>query len=179
MDDLAARREQLEMIVDWRDGLEAGKADAIDKVAERIEQRGVLGPSQSGKAAIRKWLREYSLAEALYAVDEAFDIYMKWDGDDADTDAWELAFAKIPGVLRVSRMSKDRPWLKKLFYIQGILRNRLHNPKGNYIQALEEMVTEWVADTSMMEAEAKKATDWKEFNHAVYRQSEAGWEGDD
>ena len=124
IDELAERREQLEMMVQWRDDLEAIKIDAVSEVAERISERGSYGPNESGKASIRKWLRTYNLADVLRAVDESFDIYMKWNGNDPDDDAWEVAFGKIPGVLRVQKQGEERPWLPKLFYVQEILRKR-------------------------------------------------------
>lgn len=165
---LEARREQLEMMIQWRDSLENVKTDTVDLIAKQIANRGGFFPNENGKANIRRWLKRYAFDEILVAIDEAFDIYMRWNDDDPILDDWETAFKKIPGICSVRRQSVEKPYLQRLFYIQGILRNCLRNKHGRYVQALEEMIVEWGADVEMLEAIAKKSKNWEDFNADVW-----------
>lgn len=164
---LEERREQLKMMLDWRDELERVKTDTVQLIADRIEGRGALPPNENGKSDIRKWLKRFSFDEVLSAVDEAFDIYMRWIGDEPDQVAWGKAFGKIPGICSVRRQSVAKPYLQKLFYIQGILRNRFRDKRGRYVSAMEEMIHEWGANVGFLEYAAKEADDWGDFNKIV------------
>jgi hypothetical protein len=163
LEELSIRREQLEMMLQWRDQSAAAALNIVEEIAERIGQRGGLEPNESGRAIIRKWLRIYSAQEILLAVDEAFDIYMAFDGDEPNDKAWQIAFAKIPGICSVTRQSEDKPWYKRLFYIQGILRRRFKDPNGRYVSTLDEMMHEAPFDVSVLEEQAKLAENWEDF----------------
>lgn len=168
--ELQARREQIEMMLEWRDALEAMKTDTVEVISDRIAERGGgIGPNESGRADVRRWLQTYGLQEVLAAADEAFSVYMRWIGDKPDTDAWNLAFRKIPGVASVRRQAVERPWLPRCFYVQGILRKRFRTPRAGYVDALGEMITEWGATTDDLETIAKRATDWDDFNDLVLK----------
>jgi len=163
IEDLESRREQLEMMLAWRDSAQAAVVDVVEAVSERIGERGGYWPNENGKNDIRKWLKRYSLAEVLEALDEAFDRYMMFKDGAPDEAAWGVAFNKIPLLASYARKAADKPYLAKLAYIQGILRNRAGNPKLRALQALEEIHTEWGVGLEAMEAEAKVADGWEAF----------------
>lgn len=167
MEALEARREQLRMMVEWRDELERVKSDTVELVAERVSERGHFAPNENGKSSIRKWLKKYTFDEVLVGVDEAFDIYMRWDGDDPNEAAWEIAFNKVPTICSIKRQSTEKPYLQKLFYIQGILRNRFRDNRGLYVRALEEMVLEWDVAPDVLEGLAKQSVNWDNFNDLI------------
>lgn len=167
LEELQERREQLQMMLAWRDELEKLKGSTVDLIADRIEDRGGFVPNENGRANIRRWLKRFSFDEILTAVDEAFDIYMRWVDDEPDKAAWEIAFKKIPGVCSIRRQSVEKPWLQRLFYVQGILRRRFHDRHGRYVNALEEMVIEWKVTVEDLENAAKRANDWDHFNDLV------------
>jgi hypothetical protein len=155
IEELESRREQLEMMLSWRDAAQAETIDLVDEVADRIGDRGGLWPNDSGKADIRKWLRQFSLAEVLAAMDEAFDHYMKFHGDEPDRDAWHTAFRKIPVFANMKRQAQDKPYLPRLLYIQGIMRKRADEPRENFVEVLEDAVSKgW--DVETLEKVAKR-----------------------
>lgn len=167
MEILETRREQLQMMLTWRDELERVKADTVSLIADRIAERGKYVPNARGLALIRKWIKKYSFDEILTAVDESFDVYLKWSEDRPDVQSWEIAFNKIPGVCSVLRQSVEKPYLQKLFYIQGILRRRLLDHRGQYLNALEGMILKWGATAELLESAAKQCADWDDFNVLV------------
>lgn len=167
---LEARREQLQMMLEWRDEIERVKIDTVEMIADRIGERGSFLPNENGKSSIRKWLKKYAFDEVLAAVDESFDIYMKWIGDEADQKSWEIAFKKIPAICSIRQQSLDKPWIQKLCYVQGILRRRLRNKYGKYVNALEEMLEQWDATEEILEEAAKRCADWDHFNRIVAKE---------
>lgn len=172
IEELEARREQLEMMLAWRDAAQAETVDTVEEVAARIADRGGIWPNDSGKADIRKWLKKYSLAEVLAAMDEAFDHYMRFDEDEPDRAAWETAFAKIPAFASIKRQAQDKPYLPRLLYIQGILRNRWRMPRENYVAMLEEMHLAWDAPLDFIEREAKRANATRDLWDAVEQRAD-------
>lgn len=172
IEELDSRREQLQMILEWRDELERVKIDTVQMISDRIEERGGFGPNENGRSDVRRWLRKFSFEEVLSGVDEAFDVYMKWNRDRPDKDAWHRAFTKIPAICSVRRQSEEKPYLRQLFYVQGILRRRFRDHLS-YVSALEEMIQEWGADAQLLEDIAKVASSWKDFNNIVFKAMKA------
>lgn len=136
---LEERRQQLEMMLQWRDELQGMTVDAVDAVSTRMLDRTGFMPNESGRSDIRKWLKKYSLAEVLAAADEAFDTYLQFEDEHATSDSWNLAFRKIPGVASVQKQASLRPYLRDLFYIQGIIRKRARAPRYNCVDYLEHI----------------------------------------
>lgn len=171
--ELEARREQLEMMLAWRDAAQAAAIDTVEEVCERIGERGGYWPNENGKSDIRKWLKTYSLSEVLAAMDEAFDHYMKFDGVAPIQSAWNVAFRKIPVFASMKRQAQDKPYLPRLLYIQGIMRKRAEEPHENYVDALERAVLAgWSVD--VLEATAKKTVGWGGLVAELNRTAEAG-----
>lgn len=166
IEELEARREQLEMMLAWRDSAQAEVVDTVEEVAERLGERGGFVPNESGKTNIRKWLRRFSLAEILTAMDESFDHYMKWRGDEPDKEAWETAFAKIPAIANLRRQAADKPYLPRLAYAQGILRKRTRNRYLKCIEALESFHLDGLS-LDEIDAIAKGVATWDEFDAAA------------
>jgi len=175
---LEDRREQLQMMLAWRDELESVRSDTVQIIADKIEERGGFPPNENGRSDIRRWLKRFEFDEVLSAVDEAFDIYMRWIGDEPCKDDWEIAFKKIPGVCSIRRQAVEKPYLQSLFYTQGILRRRFRDKRGQYLNALEEMIIEWGADAEMLQELAKRSADWDDFNDAVLTSCRAARDGE-
>lgn len=163
IEELEERREQLEMMLKWRDQAESHKTDVVDEIANRIAERGGYLPNESGKGDIRRWLARFTVPEVLAALDESFDHYMKWDGDAPNDASWNVAFAKIPAIASLRKQALTKPYMPKLAYVQGILRRRFRDKYGRYMNALEEMVVDSSAPPEVLEDIAKRADDWDSF----------------
>lgn len=163
IEELQARREQLEMMLDWRDNAQAAVVDVVEAVAERMDQRSGLYLNETGKAKVRLWLKRFSLEEVLTALDESFDRFLTFKDDVATDASFSMAFNKIPVLIGYARRGAEKPYLSKLAYIQGILRNRFKNPKLRALDALETIHIELGVALDAMEAEAKRADDWDAY----------------
>lgn len=163
IEELQDRREQLEMMLQWRDQAERERTDVVQEVVQRVAGRGGFEPNESGRAHIRRWLKRFELPDLLAALDESFDHYMRWNADDPDQDAWETAFKKIPAIASLRLQAVKRPYVPKLAYIQGILRKRFRDPRGNYINALEEYHLADGIELLLLEEIAKRSDTWDDF----------------
>jgi hypothetical protein len=112
--ELSERREQLEMMLQWRDELVNLDEDMVDAVIERIE-RLMEGNSvnEKGRDSVRKWLKKFSLDEVL----DAADLSAQKPMDDLERFFWS-----IPKICATKRMPEQE---QRLRYARGILRNRL------------------------------------------------------
>lgn len=162
IEELQERREQLEMMLSWRDELSNFNKDIINIIVSHISDCSKYEPNEAGKAIIRKWIKSYPLKEILHAIDEAFDIYLEYENDTPTVTSWNKAFYKIPGIINVTRQSMEKPYLQKLFYIQGILRKRSRSKYLKCIEALESFVLEGLP-TEELESIAKRSKNWDDF----------------
>ncbi len=162
--DLEERRQQIEMMIQWRDELRAISGDVLNIVCDRLREKtnGVYGANESGKAHIRRWLRRFTVAEVLDALDESFDVYLRFNENEPDSDSWEKAFRQIPKFVGISRQEKAKPHIRRLLYIQAIIRNRAHAPRYNCVEYLEHLVI-CGADLNDMETRAKRIGKLEDF----------------
>lgn len=90
--DLEDRRQQIEMMVRWRDELQGLSEESVTAINNRIAAKSKYGLSENGKADVRRWLKRFTVAELLHATDEAMDVYLRWQGDEPTAESWGTAF---------------------------------------------------------------------------------------
>ena len=137
LDQLNDRREQIEMMVAWRDGLHQIDEIMIDRACDAFETFAAgHSINNKGRQTLRKILKKFSLHEVLTAIDIVVERII-YDDDGAATDqSVSDAFKKIVGICATKRLPPDQ---QKLLYIRGILRNRLsYINEGFAIQLLIE-----------------------------------------
>lgn len=118
--ELNLRRQQLEMMLEWRDGLKFIKEEEykkavdywnnkIDKYDEELSENGIN--------EVKKLVRKYGVIDVLDAMDIAEDGYLK------DGDSGNKAFNKIGAILYLRHAPEYK---RKISYIKGICRNKFH-----------------------------------------------------
>lgn len=140
LDNLNERREQLEMMLQWREGLSQIDEEQIDALDAEFEKATGCTLSPHGRAKVKRWMKHNSLAALLEAMDAAMASYFKGGDEDPEENnrlAGE-AFGKILSVIRGKEKYANRPYMKDLFYIRGILRNRCYCNDRKAIDLLEE-----------------------------------------
>lgn len=162
LDELQERREQLDMMVSWRHGLSRLEADTVAQVEAFIGEKGGFGLSESGKSDVKKWLKKHKVSDVLAAVDEAFTAYIEYLNDEPTSESFEKAFSKIGAFLTIQKQEKEKPYIRRLLYIQGILRKRCRHARMHCIDALEEFVLDG-AHLDELERIAKSVDTWEEF----------------
>lgn len=128
LDELNERRLQLEMMAEWRKGLDELKQDEIDLIAERIAGAFLFDDceiSEYGRRQVSKWLQKFSIDELFNAIDISAEQYLTFKDNVAEKESQEKAFNYIPRICRVRRLEKSKPHIQDAYYIRGILRKRL------------------------------------------------------
>ena len=105
--ELAAKNEQLEMLLKWRDELQIFSEKEVNAVCNRIATLSKWGPSDVGRKKIKKLIQNFSLQLVLDAVDIAFEEY--YDGTEM---SWNVAFNKLGGICN----NKTRKDADNLYY---------------------------------------------------------------
>lgn len=169
LDDLQERREQLEMMMEWQRGLRNLADDATSELCSYWEE---LAPgylvNENGKKNIKKWTRTFSIPEITSAMDIAAEQYLEFEVESKVTsESWEKAFDKISGICRVNRQSKDDPDLRDLYYIRGILRNRLSY--FDNVQSLQYLknACSWGVAMDTLKSIAYETRSWTSFKGDV------------
>jgi HNH endonuclease len=176
LDELNARREQLEMLMNWRSGIKDIKETQADVLCEAWKSAApgyVL--NETGKKTLRGYMRKFSMEQILDAFEVVGDKYVK-TGVDGVTDAASvnLAWSKVGGVLHMASMPEGQ---KELHYIKGILRNRLNYIPYDVLKFLQYAMEDGV-DLGAMKLEAKHASTWTRFSEwLVEAREEARGEG--
>ena len=169
LDELADRREQIEMMLKWRKELTDVDALEVDLICSVIhESCDKFSVNDSGKKFIKRWLKKYSHEELIAAVTASFDSYHRCDEplDDAHSRAWGKAFDYIPRIASVNRRGGHSDSDRRIYYIRGILRNRVYVNERAYMPMMRLAVSNNVS-LDMVEALAKDCRNWTEFRDAV------------
>ena len=119
LQELAERKEQLEMVLMWRDGLKEIEAESINAVEKIFVDRTGCNLTDDGKEKVRKWIKEFSLIEVLNATEIALNQYY-----DKSKISIAFAFNKISGICHNTRIQKNDMTPFYTNYILKALRNR-------------------------------------------------------
>ena len=123
--ELEERRQQLEMLLQWRESLKGIESDAEAAIEAEIGRHlGWGGISEHGHKLIRGWLRKYEFLLLCSAIDASADQYLEMESEYATPDEAARFFEMIPRIAAVMKSAKEKPHLKDLLYIRGIMRNR-------------------------------------------------------
>jgi len=160
LDELNERREQLEMMLKWRDGLK-NIDDFQITIVEDAWNTAAVGwtLNDKGLKTAKQYLKKHGLQAVLDAVETAADRYLKVVDDKATTESVELAWGKIGGILAMASLPEET---RQLHYVKGILRNRLNYVPYDVMRELQAAADDGV-DPEDMKLEAKNATSWNRF----------------
>ena len=131
IEELNIRRQQLEMMLEWRDGIDKLKTTehsrAIDKFNSHFSKYK-LNPN--GETRIKKSVKKYGLINVLDMIEEVYDHYSLKESDEGDL--FELVLKNVGAWLNLNNQPETA---KKSAYIKGICRN-----KFNYFNEIQYSV---------------------------------------
>jgi len=161
LEELNERREQLEMMLQWRNGLKAIDEDSLDKIQEawRLAATG-WHLNDSGLNQARKLLKDFGLIAVLNAIDTAQQQYLKYSPEGkAEEETVRHAWSKIGGICRMASAPES---MRKLYYARGILRNRVYVNEGYVMVLMKEAVEKGMEPEGIVEL-AKVVRNWTDF----------------
>lgn len=122
LEDIAEKREQMKMMLKWRQelsNLEKEQVDEIEDIFRRNFECFTL--SDYGRKETLKLIKKFGLIEVMDATELSINKYNK--GIDDENERAKKCFFKIGAILGFSKMSDDD---KKISYIVGICKNKFN-----------------------------------------------------
>jgi hypothetical protein len=168
--DLQTRREQLEMMIEWREELTKLDNSVVDRLAAHWSElcEGSVSLTPTGTDKLRRALKDFGLDRTMVAMGEAMRSYARRDEEHNYTkESLDVAFDMMPRVAKVAKASEGKPYLRQLLYIRGILRNRLNYINERALMDLMETAVVNGADIDSIEALAKRVSSWTSFRDAL------------
>jgi hypothetical protein len=160
---LSERREQLEMMIRWKEGMCDLRTAAVDRLSD-LWTRLVPGYSlnEKGRQELKKLAGRYEVREVMEAMEIASTRYIEVENGKATLASAENAWRKVTGVLRMRELEKSKPYIRDLLYVRGILKNRMWLPTYGVIEVIESA---HLAGSSIAEikALARNARSWADF----------------
>ena len=139
LQELSVRREQLEMMMAWKKSLFDLRAVAVDRMADLWKK---LFPGYSlnekGCQELRKLAGQFAVGEIMEARQIATDRYIEIQDGKATVASAGNAWNKVAGVCRMRELEKTKPYIRDLFYIRGILWNRVYVNEHQVMGLLED-----------------------------------------
>jgi hypothetical protein len=160
MEELEARRSQLEMLRDWHVSLSSLDEQAAEMLWDVWCSVAVVSRKmeEGEKASLMQLLKKYSFDEVVEGMRTACS--KRHSGD--------IAFAAIGKFCRLAKMENDDPVDCRRRYILGILRNRL-----NYVNlataatAITDAINRGV-NVDYIEQSAKAVVSWTQFRDILH-----------
>jgi len=144
LEHLSERREQLEMMIEWKRGWRTYQSDSLELVIEYIHSKMPgFSLKEKAKKEVGKALKKYNVAKVLDTIDDAAEKTLRYDGnDELIRDSVEEYINNIHKFLYVDSQPVIR---QKMFYVCGICKNRFNywnRVKGmqlleTYVEALK------------------------------------------
>jgi hypothetical protein len=161
---LQEKREQMEMMLAWRREL-----DQLDEIPpleleKRWDELTGYTFTEMGKKKLKKLLSRFGFDEVAAAMKVAIDQYVE-RGDDGVSikESVETAFNYIGGIANVQRAERREPGTKRMFYIRGILRNRVSYCPDWKAMALIKVSAQAGVPLDVIEQAAREASSWSRF----------------
>ncbi len=168
LEGLQERKEQIEMMFQWQKSL----MDLDDQVINQLSEFwSELVPgfslNESGKKGLNKLIKRFSLEEIMEAMRTSVKQYLNYENDEPTHESVEVTWKKVGGICNMKKVQKDKPYMKDIFYIRGILRNRLQYLNERMaLELLEEAVLN-DADIENLKDHAKKVKNWTNWRNAL------------
>lgn len=166
--ELNDRREQLEMMIKWQVGLSDIKDMAVEQLADHWSKLvNGFSLNDNGKQSLKKLITQFAVDEVMDAMRTATDQYLKVKEGKYTSESVEEAWAKVAGICRIRKTEKDKPYIRDLLYIRGILRNRVHVNERTIMSILEEAHVSGISIDHLKNL-AKSCRNWTDFQTHVY-----------
>ena len=169
LDELNERRIQLEMMMKWREGLSSIENAKFKYAIEKWKELAhPFSPTESGEKIIRGIIKKYPLETVLDAIEISTSQYLETDRDGKFTEkSVNKAFDYIGKICANKKREQEKPYLKELYYVRGILKNRLSYI--NMWQALDllEEAYNCGANIEQLKRMAKEVRNWTEFRETI------------
>ena len=161
LNELNEKRLQLEMMIEWRESLNNLDDDIAQKIADYFGNQANCDVNETGLKKIKQWTKKFSYQQILEAVELSVNQYVKKGTNDETNKAFDMVPRICAAKKRQTETGED---LSHLYYIRGILRNRVYCNDQVAIQLLKEANELCIAESELKEIALTSAnwTEWRE-----------------
>ena len=168
LQELSEKREQLKMMMEWREELlklEDEKTQYLKNKFETLTNRIV---TDYGVIELSKLLKKFPFEMLLDAIDASTSQYLVLKDDcvsEYTSESASKAFLYIERICRCKQNDEKFPEAKDLYYIRGILRNRIpycDDKKAIYMLMEAYRLGVEIEDLKIIAKEVKNWTQFKE-----------------
>lgn len=168
------RRQQIEMMMEWHKEVQNQFSYQLEQISELWSSlTSGYKLTQTGKKNIEKLISKYGTGPLLEAMKISARQYLKYDKDgNAVEESVNEAFDKIGGILRVEREAEKNPIIKDIYYIKGILRNRMYVNENYVMELLKNAVSSGI-NVEKIKSLALAARNWTDFRTEIEKSIES------
>ncbi len=168
LEELQERREQIDMMFQWQKGLLELQDDVVKRLHDFwIDHVPGFTLNEHGIRGLKKLHKTYSVDEILSVVRIAADQYLDFQDGAPTKESVEVAWKKVGGICRMARLDREDPDLRRLYYIRGILRNRLSYCNEGQAMTLLRKAHELNASMTSLEEFAKTTRNWTMWREGI------------
>lgn len=168
LEELQERKEQIEMMFEWQKGLSDLDGQIIQQLSDFwSEQVPGYSLSETGIKGLKSLKRKFDLDEIMQAMKIASEQYLKFQDGAPTKESVEFAWKKVGGICSNRRRQEEKPHLQRLFYIRGILRNRVSYFDPQRGMRLLEDAFDAGATLDNLEKYAKDVRSWSEWRYGM------------
>lgn len=168
MEALQERKEQIEMMFEWKKGL----LEIDDQITNQLSEYWselVTGYSlnDNGKMKLKKLTRKYQLEEIMTAMKISSEQYLIIENGNYKQESVENAWNKIGGICHNRKLERDNPDLARLYYIRKIMQNNFRYVNDIDAINLLKKAHKLGATLESLEHFARSARNWHDWQGGI------------
>lgn len=121
LDELQERREQIEMMLDWGNGLRDLATVELDAVCDDWSELTGYSFNERGRLMIKKLLKRFGLQQVLTAVEKSVQYLQLGNDDNYTSESVEVASSKLGGICKLDSLPE---WEQRIYHIRNIARKK-------------------------------------------------------
>jgi hypothetical protein len=171
LDELQERREQIELMAAWQIELMELEDQAVYEIDQlwRIVTKRQFYLNDHGKKLVKGWIKKFGLSEVMESLRISTDQYLEESDGKITKVSADKAILYIEKICAVRKQQQEKPQLKEIYYIRGILANRFDNylkTDWSVIRLLERAY--WVGiSLEHLKDLAVRSKSWSEFESQI------------
>lgn len=159
------RREQIEMIFEWRKSIQDLDIETVLKIVDYIEKKFPISGftiKPEFYKTIKSWLNNNTLTDILDSIDTSFNTYCK----EPTKENIENSLIKIQGIINIKKVIHVKPYLKEIYYIRKVMQNRFSYVPKDIVTKLEKAYLDGISLDDLLHY-SKTLKNWTTFRIEV------------
>ena len=165
---LQERKEQIEMMFDWKKSLLELDYKIVEKLSDYwLELTEGYSLNDSDRSSLKKLSRKFKLDEIMVSMEISSEQYLELKDGKYTQESVENAWGKIPGICRNRCLEKENPDISRLYYIRGIMRKRFNYVNEYVAIKLLTKAHDLGATVESLEQHVKSSKNWSMWKNGI------------